>query len=68
MCFSDYIYEGEFLDDKRNGKGKIYNKYENNKLYYEGEFFNDTYHKIKFQKKLFKNIIKIIYLFIYLFI
>ena len=33
------IYEGEYLNEKRNGKGKEYiNK---NELIFEGEFFND---------------------------
>ena len=32
------IYEGEYLNGKRNGKGKEYNKYE--KLIYKGEYLN----------------------------
>ena len=32
------IYEGDYLNDQRNGKGKIY--YKNDKLKYEGEFMN----------------------------
>ena len=31
------IYDGEYLDGERNGKGKEYN---NKRLIYEGEFFN----------------------------
>ncbi len=33
-----FQYEGEFLNGKRNGKGKEYNK--NGILIYEGEFLN----------------------------
>ena len=32
------IFEGEYLNGKRNGKGKVYYKYGN--LYYEDEFLN----------------------------
>ena len=35
----DLIFEGEYLNGKRNGKGKEYNKY--NKLIFDGEFKND---------------------------
>ena len=32
------IFEGEYLNGKRNGKGKEY--YDNGKLEFEGEFIN----------------------------
>ena len=32
------IYEGEYLNGKRNGKGKEY--YNNNQLKFEGEYLN----------------------------
>ena len=32
------IYEGEFSEDKREGKGK---QYWNNKLIFEGDYLND---------------------------
>ena len=35
----EYIYEGHFHNDLKNGKGKI--KFTNNGDYYEGEFTND---------------------------
>lgn len=45
ILYDDYkkktYYEGEFHDNKKNGKGKYYN---NNKLVYEGEFSEDKYH------------------------
>ena len=31
-------YEGEYLNNKRNGRGKEYNSY--NKLIFEGEYLN----------------------------
>jgi len=34
----ELIYEGEYLNGKRNGKGK---EYYNGKIKYEGEYFND---------------------------
>ena len=33
------LYEGEYLNGKRNGKGKKYNSY--GKIEFEGEYFND---------------------------
>ena len=33
------IFEGEYLNGKKNGKGKKY--YEDGTLYYEGEYLND---------------------------
>ena len=33
------IYEGEYLNGKRNGKGKEYN-YINNEVEFEGEYLN----------------------------
>ena len=39
-CFNDILtFEGEYLNGKRNGKGKEYNPL-NGKLRYEGEFLN----------------------------
>ena len=36
----DYlIYEGEYLNKKRNGKGKEYNEF-SNKIKFEGEYSN----------------------------
>ena len=35
---SNVIYEGEYLNGKRNGKGKEY--YLNGKLKFEGEYLN----------------------------
>ena len=35
---SELIYEGEYLNGKRNGKGK---EYENGELIFEGEYLND---------------------------
>jgi len=43
MCYNDkLIYEGEYLNGKRNGKGKEYykDKNENDYLLYEGEYLN----------------------------
>ena len=37
-CNDKLIYEGEYLNGKRNGKGKEYN--DDNKLIYEGEYLN----------------------------
>ena len=37
------IFEGEYLNGKRNGKGKEYNYY-NGKLEYEGEYLNGNRH------------------------
>jgi len=34
------IFEGEYLDGKKNGKGKEY--YGNGKLKFEGEYLNDN--------------------------
>ena len=39
------IYEGKFLNDKKNGKGKEY--YENKKLKSEGEYLNGKILKVK---------------------
>ena len=51
------VYEGEYLNGERNGKGKEYNDY--GKLIYEGEFLNgkrngkgkeyDEYGQVKFE-------------------
>jgi len=37
-------YEGEYLNGKRNGKGKEYNR--NGELIYEGLYLNGKIHKI----------------------
>ena len=37
------LYEGKYLNGKRNGKGKEYNRY-NSKLLYEGEYLNGKRH------------------------
>ena len=37
-CYDELIFEGEYLNGKRNGKGK---EYYNNKLIFEGEYLND---------------------------
>ena len=34
------IFEGDYLDGKRNGKGKVYSEFES-KLIFEGEYEND---------------------------
>ena len=39
------IYEGDYLNGKRHGKGKLYKKY--NKLEFEGEFLNGNTYKGK---------------------
>ena len=39
MILLEKIFEGEYLNGKRNGKGKEYDKY-NSKLEYEGEYLN----------------------------
>ena len=41
---NNYVYEGEYISGKRNGKGKEY--YEN-ELVFEGEFLNDKRWKRK---------------------
>ena len=35
------IFEGEYLNGKRNGKGK---EYDNNKIIFEGEYLNGKKH------------------------
>jgi len=35
------LYEGEFLNDKRHGKGKLYN---DGKIKYDGEYLNGKKH------------------------
>ena len=35
----ELIFEGKYLNDKRNGKGKEY--YKNGELKFEGEYLND---------------------------
>ena len=37
--FGYLVYEGEFLNGRSNGKGKLY---KNGKLFYEGEFKNNS--------------------------
>ena len=37
--YSKLLFEGEYLNGKRNGKGKEYN-YENDKFEFEGEYLN----------------------------
>ena len=39
MKMVNFFFEGEFLNGKRNGKGKEY--YFNKKLFFEGEYSND---------------------------
>ena len=39
-CYGNLIYEGEYLNGQRNGKGKEYDEYFGN-LIYEGEYLND---------------------------
>ena len=34
------IFEGKYLIGKRNGKGKEYDNYFDNKIIFEGEFLN----------------------------
>ena len=36
----EYIYEGEYLNGERNGKGRDYKKFRNNLLIYDGEYLN----------------------------
>ena len=37
------MYEGEFSNEQKNGKGKEYD--DNGRLIYEGEFLNDVRHR-----------------------
>ena len=41
-------FEGEYLNGKKNGKGKSYDK--NGKLYFEGEYLDGNYHNGKLTK------------------
>ena len=46
--YSKLLFEGEYLNGKRNGKGK---EYYNGNLEYEGEYLNgERYNKFKFDK------------------
>jgi len=36
--YSNLIFEGEYLNGERNGKGKEY--HDNGELFFEGEFLN----------------------------
>ena len=39
------FYEGDYLNNKRHGKGKTYYYwFHNNNLFYEGEYYNDQRH------------------------
>ena len=46
------IYDGGYLNGKRNGKGRLYNnEYHGNKLKYEGKFLNGKKHGKGIEKK-----------------
>ena len=40
FAYNDYIFEGEYKNGKKNGKGKEYYKYSNYTLIYEGEYLD----------------------------
>ena len=53
MILNDLIFEGEYLNGKRNGKGKEYNS--EGKLIFEGEYLNGK--KTERAKNIYLNVI-----------
>ena len=54
--YGKLIFEGEYLNGERNGKGKEYDKY--GRIIFEGEYLNET--KLKGIKKVYNEYDKLI--------